>query len=128
MRIEPVALLSTDAERESSGYGYERNDCTVRAFATSADVSYAYAHAAMREQGRRDGRGSFLTRAMRAHGIPMEPRPKMTVARFVREVAHSGRWAVCIRGHVFAVVNGVVCDIAPATNLRCHVRCSWRVV
>lgn len=107
----------------------EKNDCTVRALATALEIDYFQAYAMMLTVGRKGRKGSNgLFEIMKIYG-KNHPRPNMTVENFVRLVLSScgGNWIVQVRGHVFAVVNGVIHDEYPEWNKNRHVIQAWKV-
>lgn len=121
------ALQHTDSGRSSDGYSNEKGDCTVRAYATAAEIPYKIAHAEMFLAGRKIGRGfNCVPFFIHKYG-EMMPRPKMTVQKFVNTFCLTGNWIVLVRGHVFAVINGTIHDEYPRLVLNMHVHGAWRV-
>jgi hypothetical protein len=52
---------------------------------------------------------------------------RTTLGQWLRQLeAKTGRWIVCIRGHVFSVVNGVVCDNYAPSN-RCVMIAAYKM-
>lgn len=110
----------------------EKNDCSVKAVALVCGVSYETAHAAMAAQGRKQGRGASTTSielAVIALGKQVElVNPKHVIAqypgvhknlknvtthhpaRFPSVWKNGGTYLAYIRGHVLAIVDGVVHD------------------
>lgn len=113
----------TFAERNILG---EKNDCTVRAFADAMGIEYMTAYGMMLGFGRKKGKGFRCDSLYARYAEPM-PRPSMTVANYVKFIAHTGNWIIEIRGHVFAVRNGEIRDINPSYNLERHVVKAWRM-
>ena len=115
----------------TAAYG-EKNDCSVKAVALVCGVSYDEAHAAMAAQGRKKGRGaqtSSIELAVIALGKKIEVvNPKHIIAqypgvhknlqnvtthhpaRFPDAWKNGGTYLAYIRGHVLAIVDGVVHD------------------
>ena len=128
--------------RKCAGFPEETKDCTVRAVSIAIDIPYAVAHAMLSKAGRpdKDGpRASVFTAFMKSIGYTkyeyparyykvekcygtIERRARITFKRWLPE--HStGRYIVDMRGHVFAVIDGVVHDaltIGPRTNIQGH--------
>jgi hypothetical protein len=116
----------SDAGRSNSLYN-EKNDCTVRAYALAANIEYKQAHANMFLAGRKCRRGFAIDKFYTEEfGKPL-PRPNMTVKNYVMYIAHTGRWIIEIRGHVFAVIDGVIHDEPnPDSNNERHVLQAWK--
>ena len=128
--------------RKCAGFPDETNDCTVRAASIALDISYAKAHAMLAKAGRpdKDGpRACVFSNFMKTLGYvkheyparyctvkkwygPIHRRKYITFKRWLPE--HStGRYIVDMRGHVFAVIDGVVHDaltIGPRTVIHGH--------
>jgi hypothetical protein len=104
------SFVKTDASRPST----ERADCTVRAIATCMNIPYEVAHEIMRNKGRKDRcRTHFRLPIIQDLGFDDRAELScMTVERSLKGMNH-GRFIVSVRGHVFAVVNGVVYDQSP---------------
>lgn len=116
-----------DAGRIENGYAHEKNDCTVRAYAVAAEIDYKVAHVELFLAGRKVKKGFVVEKFYtEKFGKPMG-RPNMSVGKFVSLIAGSGNWIIKIRGHVFAVKEGVIYDINPAWNLNRHVLMAWKV-
>ena len=92
----------------------ERLDCAVRAVAIAMDIPYAEAHALLRAHGRRPKHRTAvvvvtdLISTHRPNSVLKFYRPSRTsVARFA--ACHpKGRYVLFIRGHFFAIADGVV--------------------
>lgn len=104
----------------------EKNDCTVRALANALEIQYIEAYGMMIGAGRKARKG-FNSRPLYNSLGQRFDRPGMTVANYVKFVIPAGNWIVEIKGHVFAVVNGVVIDEYPNVVANCHVISSWKV-
>jgi hypothetical protein len=101
------------------GFRGERNDCTVRAFSTAAQIPYQDAHAAMELAGRRRGHAVSLIAAVADLSILFDIKSvfnwrnhgaKITVATFLKRYP-KGRYLCRKSGHAFAVADGVAFDI-----------------
>lgn len=121
-----MTYSNTDAGRSDTGIN-EHNDCTVRAYAAVMNISYMQAHADLFVAGRRMRRGFKVVGFFNEKFGKPQPRPHMTVVNYVKYIAHTGKWIILIRGHVFAVINGVIHDINPTRNDNCYVVMAWRV-
>lgn len=101
---------------------HEKNDCVVRAYANATGTDYHAAHVRANNLGRRFGRGMSwepLVEMYAPFGNPINT--NQTIADFVRTHS-SGTYIARIKGHVFAVKNGVVMDTgAPRPRaIVCH--------
>lgn len=103
----------TDAGRKAAGFLRERRDCTVRATAVALDIPYAEAHAKMKALGRRDCRGVPYEAYISGLGMQRvaDWKPRTTLYKALGSLK-SGRYVARMRGHVFAVVDGIVHDTA----------------
>jgi hypothetical protein len=111
----------------------ELNDCTVRALANATGLTYESSHELLAESGRKQYKGHYihtLYDAIVSKGVWVKDCAAgkvstITVARFISENP-TGSYICLIRGHVFAVVDGVVHD-----SFRCRpgarVRRYWKV-
>jgi hypothetical protein len=100
----------------------ERNDCVIRAFSVVADKPYVAVHSDFKTAGRKTRcRTKFrvIDKVASQYGFE-KVRCRMTVKRFLDDVAHIQAVAAHISGHMFAVVNGEVADLWPV-NPRCIV-------
>jgi len=109
----PETAEYTSMQLTSNAYG-ETNDCSVIALAMATDVDYETAHSAMERNGRVDGDVAYIDSSLRAardlgwHPTQVQIKSK-TVATAERELSH-GRFLVCVRGHILAIVDGVCHD------------------
>ena len=100
-----------DAISDSRG---ENNDCSVKALAMFANVRYMAAHAALKNEGRKDGRGvnvGMITAASAKLGKPMKidyQQGRITANRKSKETV--GRTLMIVRGHVIYVNNQMIND------------------
>jgi len=114
-----------------SGYSYEKNDCTVQTLANALHISYDEAHIILKDAGRKDKhRFNFVAWAdkqenliaMNLHGI------RITTGKIGSIfVCAFGTWICKTRGHVFAIVNGIVVDNS-TPRLKAPVLNIWQVV
>ena len=110
----PLPLCGTDGGR-SFAHPQEKNDCTIRATAIAFGVPYEEVHAHMAEKGRRPRhktRRAVWEPVILQYGAVSHSYyggKRMTLARFLRENP-TGRWVLHMRGHVTAVVDGVILD------------------
>jgi hypothetical protein len=126
-RAYNVPHVQTDAGRSLC----ERRDCTVRALAIAAEIPYADAHAALELAGRKHGQGARMVEAL----AKLQPLFNIetifpsydtrTLGRFVKEFPN-GRYLCRISRHCFAVVDGVVHDLA-ILGSRVRITNVWRV-
>jgi hypothetical protein len=90
----------------------EHNDCTVRAYASAFNLTYAESHAILKACGRRNRRGFHLNSFMKSMHSEIKPiRPRQTIYSFINSTGSKGTWIVWIRRHVFAVRDGVALDL-----------------
>ena len=93
----------------------EARDCTVRALAAVKDMQYDQAHAALAAAGREPRRGMSLEQLKPAYlaaggGGFIRRSDRPTLASFLRDQP-AGKYIVLVRGHVFALVDGVQIDM-----------------
>lgn len=107
-------------------YPTERNDCTVRALAKAMNLTYDTAHKLMHNTtGRMNGRGASIKLAMECLKIPRIDCEDLklqidnghisainfpTLAQ-VMPLLMRGRFVLRMRGHAFAVVDGIQYDM-----------------
>ena len=108
---------------------YEHNDrncCSVVALAISAGWSYENAWSSMRTAGRKKGRGATVRTSIEAlenskikheildmndmHDIRREMDGKRLTTNQFAKMFNKGTYQVMIRGHIFAMIDGVVHD------------------
>lgn len=121
-------FIQTDAGRDSSGFGYESNDCVVRAISKAYNISYDKAHETLRCLGRKDNDGFKTFVAMNHLGFEWTKTQSslhMTVARFAKEY-NKGSFVIRATGHAMAVVDGIIYDMG-YPQLRRHVKQAWKV-
>lgn len=101
----------TDCGRSTSGLK-EKNDCTVRVLAAVLCLDYRTAHGLLAKAGRKDGHG-FRFREPEVFALGLEALPEYSCKTWrsvSKELPTLGSFVIRVRGHVFAVVDGVVHD------------------
>lgn len=109
----------------------EYRDCSVRALANAADISYVTAHALLKKHGRKDGKGCYFNTLIGAYqeaGFELQDiygstRPARYAVYHTGKIAKegttlknlipllkNGEYIVNVCGHALAVVNGKVLD------------------
>lgn len=103
-------LVLTDAGRSTSKRKRQHRDCTVRAIASARGLSYDQAFDLLRAYGRRSSCRFRIQLALDAEPWAEKARVyQESVGTFT--LRHpEGSWVVCVRGHAFAVIDGVVHD------------------
>lgn len=119
----------------------ETNDCTVRALAAAANISYAAAHATFAKHGRTNGKGTShdvqmlaytehggelraifgSTKGARYRANKVENVPHVegiTLGKLMEKIP-MGRFICIMRGHAFAIVDR---QLADGGSLRCGTR------
>ena len=108
-----MQVIYTDGGRAKTEYeGREDFDCTVMALAHAASMSYEHAHEILRISGRLEGCTHMMEDGLKTYeaeglgsSIPFEG--TWNLVDVVREHPE-GRFIVRKRGHVFAIVDGIV--------------------
>lgn len=108
----------------------ERRDCTVIALAAVTGLPYPRCHAALKAAGRKDRRGvpfrQVVQKVARDVGYSFSQVCRSgSLRRFVRQNPQ-GAFYVTIRGHAFAVLDGVIHD-SVRPRLGSIIRRAWRV-
>lgn len=104
-------LKFSDAGRYVAGFTDERKDCTVRAASIALEIPYKQAHLEFALLGRKKGKGFSFSRyaasSLRLAKVVGHKRCRVfgALCRY-----NKGRFVCRIRGHVFAIVDGVVHD------------------
>lgn len=93
----------------------EKNDCTVRALAHAAEVSYDEAHAYLASCGRRPGKGfvvhsAYNNSTLGGYRTKQLPADGMTFKELLDYKMLPERCILLVRRHVLAVIDGVVYD------------------
>jgi len=108
---------------KSKSFG-EKNDCSVKAVAIVMNASYEEAHTALKNAGRRSGKGASVPMIMEAirslggyvtgwkdiknHGGTSQRR--CPVSRIAGRLPRKGRYLALTRNHIAAVKDGEVLD------------------
>ena len=129
--MNTIAFRQTDAGRSAAGFT-ECRDCTVRAYAIAKQIPYADAHAKLKALGRKQRRG-WDWAGQFANSDEFELLPEFSARRVEKVLPElpPGRFVVHVRGHVFAVVDGVACDdysVFTASDRRQITRAVYKVV
>jgi hypothetical protein len=110
----------------SSSKMRERNDCAVKALAIVASKPYEEIHALMKSLGRKDRRGTSRNIVWKAaqklnpevgYEAIRKPNGRYYTARTIGEALPKGNYMILYRGHLAAMVDGMVEDW---TDGRCH--------
>jgi hypothetical protein len=125
-------FTQTDGGRSEAGF-VEKNDCTVRAIAATAGMTYLQAHELLKHFGRRDKRKfkfvNWICSVRNINGhVPVPVTVSIgakTTGTFLK-MKLSGRFIVRTKGHVFAVIDGVIHDDGRFIP-RARVRNIWRM-
>lgn len=119
------AATRVDTRTVGASHPQEANDCTVYALAVCAGIPYADAHAFLASRGRKDGKGMrmweyHLSNYAGVHGkfVPVTSRIReainpsawdhITVGQVLKSSLLPKRCIIGIKGHVFAVIDGMV--------------------
>ena len=127
-RLGRLQWVETDGGQSKSRRPKEKRTCSIATVAIVMDWDYDKASKAFEDAGRKYGRGTPTRVTEKVlegviFKIPLEP--KTTLLRFIK--AHPrGRFVVRQRGHMFAIVNGVVCDWAAPKRSK-HILGAYRV-
>ncbi len=135
-------IKRTDAGRVSEGFGFEKQDCTVRALALCFDIPYKEAYEIATYCGRKPKRGMYTEQIERAMAIAAKRTDKTvekmlvvqgerfrrtnlvygtsrvitrggdTVQRFLWKLPKKGTFYLTSTRHAFTVKDGVVLDNA----------------
>jgi hypothetical protein len=117
----------TDGGRLSSSHKNEKRDCTVRALAVAGQMSYDTAHGLLKEFGRKDGHGFHSKKGLPKITGGRSCKRSGTVGKFCKENP-VGRFYCGIRGHAFAVIDGVVHDWNDnLVKPKSRITSAWRV-
>lgn len=122
--------------KDSTSYGAERPswdkaDCSVRALAAAAGVSYKVASITFSAQGRTLKKGTSIELSRRLYedvlGMkPVDMAQGMHLGGFL-EVARTGSFLIHKNGHAFAVVEGVVHDWEGTSKDSTRIVKVWKV-
>lgn len=123
--------------KDSTGYSaarpaWDKQDCSVRALASAAGVSYETASAAFSARGRRLGRGTEVELSRRLYEDVLGMK-RVTLAEGMllgdfADLARTGSFIIHSRTHAFALVEGVVHDWeARTSHPRTKIEAAWKV-
>jgi hypothetical protein len=128
--VRDVARCATAYAERVPEAANENKDCSVRAHAVAACVSYAEAHALYAKHGRaaRCPTSYSTTYAAMREVASMElGSPRCTIAAFVK-ARPVGHYVVHVSAHALAIVDGVVHDWGKGTSgARRQIRAAWRL-
>lgn len=115
---------------QSPAHASEKLDCVVRAIAIAFDIQYSTAHWIAESQfARKPGHKTKWKNWvpwMEKHCIERkEFKPRRTVEKFLQQNPE-GRWVCRIRGHAFAVIDGIIHDITRVPP-KARIVMAWRV-
>lgn len=127
--LTPQGRVYTDAGKDAAGIS-DHNDCSVRALVAVSSQPYGIVHGIMTDLGRKRGRGVHMNWIMG----PISDRLALKLSRLPGSctVLHllrryqTGKILVVIRGHAFAIVDGVIHD-SGFTSHGCIVKQAWLV-
>lgn len=127
-----ISYTYDDGGRNASGLK-ECKDCTVRAVALTSGVDYKVAHQIMATRAKRKNRkGAYLSKYIKEiqKDLPVNFRlikRSGSVRTLIKEFGEGNRILCCMRGHAFAIINGIVHDMMEVSG-NCHVVNAWIVV
>jgi len=133
-----MQVIYTDGGRANTEYHCrEIYDCTVVALANAASLPYKQAHDILQKSGREDGNTHWMEQGLAVYesekfGDVISFKIDARLADFLREHPE-GRFIVRKRGHVFAVVDGIVhediifSEISTLSRYN-HILKSWRII
>ena len=119
-----IPVQITDAGRTAEGYGFEHNDCVVRACTIITGRPYAEIHAAFKAQGRRARCGTKFRMIEPVINRPLVVVPNRPTVAYFLATHPQGTYGVAIAGHVFAVIDGKILDLFQP-GMRCRVKYIW---
>ena len=108
--METPKFVYTDGGKLGSNL-HERCDCTVIALANARGIAYSDAHLILKNAGRKNSCKFRMTHFLDDidYALPLPGPFHSTAKRFATE--HPiGIFIVRVRGHVFAIINGVIHD------------------
>lgn len=126
-----IKFKESDGGRVASGFGFERNDCVVRAIAHAYEIPYAEAHAKMKALGREDKKPTYYMRDKMKNGFEFkhhmnfDGKRTITLKTFLKR-KYKGNYIIRIRGHALAVIDGVLVD-SGIPRLGSHIVDIWHV-
>lgn len=124
---------SSLVEEQKKLFPNENNDCTVKALAIAAEISYSKAHAILKNRGRKNRQG-FKTEIVIEELLGMGKAVKevtqlivgsIKTVRAFQERGFKDKYLIRVEGHVLCSKDGQIHDW---TNGRCHrIKNVWRV-
>ena len=135
----PFPFVYNDAGRLKSKRSKQKNDCTVRALALSAEVDYDVAYDLLKYRGRKASKGHFFPK-QRSDDIAfgykfiwksfpaVKGQKRMNPERFAIEFS-KGVYICKTVKHVYVVIDGIINDIEKVSwfDGKCVYGC-WKVI
>ncbi len=127
------AVMSPSAMPVIANANRSKRDCTVVALTLLLDIPYAEAEQIMTKYGRTRKGWNRATRRSPSGALRFKEAlagilggsivaRRGSVGKFVRTHPR-GKYLVWVRGHVFAVMHGIVCDVVDMPNRR--IKWAW---
>jgi hypothetical protein len=115
--MNPIKTYVHDGGRVGDGFGHEKSDCVIRAYAIAKQIPYAEAHQIFEKAGRKNNHGTSLNTVSSVFGVNEQRVGELwkglTLKKFL--MWHNvGTYLVFNRNHAFCIKDGVVFDE------RCH--------
>lgn len=108
-----IKWVKHDGNRKLAGFEAEKRDCTVRAVGLLLALPYSEVHADLAKLGRKVQHCFSWPKVVARYGLEcMTFSPGCTVGSVLKALP-AGRFAVKVRKHVFAVIDGQVWDNQP---------------
>ncbi len=111
-------------------FSFEKLDCTVRAIAHACNVPYSESHKFMKANGRKDRHRVSFNEVMEGKtelfGKQVLKVNHVGTVKSFLEKNPIGKFMVNVRGHIFAVVDGKVYDLA-VVKIQAPVRQIWQI-
>lgn len=121
-----------DGGRTNSKRPKQKSDCTVRAIAITKGLPYDVAYDLLKSEGRKSHRGFNLQKwlnqqpwAKKIAFQAVKGQPRMNPSTFCRQFPN-GSYICRSAKHVFAVVDGVLCDTWEQRPDRC-IYTAWEI-
>jgi hypothetical protein len=110
------------------GFQKETRDCTVRALSLVTNLPYASVHLAFQQAGRKDKHRFCIESSFQKVCKSLNLQAKQikrsgSVKKLIRQYP-AGRILCAIRGHCFALINGVTHD---CNSESCHITGAWLI-
>ena len=102
-----------DGGRIGDGFGHEKLDCAVRAYAIAKQIPYSEAHQLFEKAGRKP-RHTTDWNVYEKLGVIFQ-HSYTTIKQFLKDHP-KGSFYVCKRGHAFAIRDGIVYDSVPLSG------------